>query len=76
VENQHRLISGYRELSEEEIAVMNLIKAKGVELGELVAALRSQGKERYDQRWISIGATHLQEGLMCLTRGVTKPTFF
>lgn len=29
-----------------------------------------------DQRWISIGCTHLQEGWMAVTRGITKPTTF
>lgn len=32
MENQHRKIKGYRELSQEEIDMMNSIKAKGVEL--------------------------------------------
>ncbi|WP_423815292.1 DUF7681 family protein, partial [Pseudomonas viridiflava] len=27
-------------------------------------------------RWIAIGKTHLQQGLMCLTRAVAKPEFF
>lgn len=27
-------------------------------------------------RWISIGQTHLQQGLMSLTRAVAKPNFF
>ncbi len=71
--SQHRKVKGYRDLSETEIAVMNAIKEKGAELGELVETLR--GTEA-DQRWISIGATHLQIGLMTLTRGVTKPEFF
>ncbi|MCY1375857.1 hypothetical protein D9M69_633030 [compost metagenome] len=53
---------------------MNEIKTKGAELGELVAKLRQQ--EGLDQRWISIGATDLQTGLMALTRGVAQPTFF
>lgn len=35
MENQHRKISGYRELSAEEIDLMNRIKAKGGELLEL-----------------------------------------
>ena len=35
VENQHRKISGYRELSQQEIDLMNRIKAKGAELLEL-----------------------------------------
>lgn len=32
MENQHRKIAGYRELSQEEIDLMNRIKAKGAEL--------------------------------------------
>lgn len=32
MENQHRKIKGYRELSQEEIDLMNSIKAKGAEL--------------------------------------------
>jgi hypothetical protein len=33
MENQHRKIKGYRELSQEEIDLMNEIKSKGAELG-------------------------------------------
>lgn len=74
MENQHRQIKGYRELNADEIALMNEIKSKGAELGELVAKLRAS--DGLDQRWISIGATDLQTGLMALTRGVAQPTFF
>lgn len=74
MENQHRQIKGYRELSQAEIDLMNEIKSKGAELGELIAKLRAT--EGLDQRWISIGATDFQTGLMALTRGVAQPTFF
>ena len=74
MDNQHRQIKGYRELTEAEIGLMNEVKTKGVLLGELVATLRTI--DELDQRWISIGATHLQEGLMALTRAVARPTFF
>ena len=74
MENQHRHIKGYRELSQQEIDAMNEIKTKGAELGALVEKLRAH--EGLDQRWISIGATSLQQGLMALTRGVAQPTFF
>lgn len=74
MENQHRQIKGYRELTEAEIAVMNEIKTKGAELGELVAKLKVT--VGIDQRWVSIGATDLQTGLMALTRAVAQPTFF
>ncbi len=74
MENQHRQIKGYRELNQNEIALMNEIKAKGAELGELVARIRAV--EGVDQRWVSIGATDFQTGLMALTRAVAQPTFF
>jgi hypothetical protein len=75
VENQHREIKGYRELNEDEIALMNQIKEKGAELGQLVEELQGFG-DSLDQRWIAIGKTDLQKGLMALTRGVAQPTFF
>lgn len=39
--NQHRQIKGYRELSQEEIDLMNQIKAKGEELRELVQKIEA-----------------------------------
>ena len=48
MENQHRKITGYRELSQEEIDLMNRIKAKGDELmalhKEIVELLGEQDK--------------------------------
>lgn len=74
MENQHRKIKGYRDLSQKEIDLMNEIKAKGVELGDLVSKLRAT--DGLDQRWVSIGATDLQTGLMALVRSVAKPDTF
>lgn len=74
MENQHRQIKGYRELTQVEIDLMNEIKTKGAELGELVNKLRTT--EGLDQRWVSIGTTDFQTGLMALTRSVAQPTFF
>lgn len=74
MDNQHKHIKGYRDLSQTEIDLMNLIKGKGVELGALVEQLRST--TGLDQRWVSIGATDLQTGLMALTRGVAQPSTF
>lgn len=75
MDNQHRQIKGYRELNAEEIALMNEIKTRGAELGDLVQKL-SAAHLGTDTRWVSIGATHLQQGLMALTRSVAQPTFF
>lgn len=74
MENQHRQIKGYRELTEYEIELMNEVKTKGEELGRLVDKLES--KTDLDQRWVEIGKTNLQTGLMALTRSIAQPTFF
>ena len=42
MENQHCSIKGYRELSQDEIDLMNRIKAKGKELLELQTCLASR----------------------------------
>jgi len=74
VDNQHRQIKGYRELTQAEIDLMNAIKAMGEELGGMIADLRAV--KSIDQRWVSIGATDLQTGLMALTRAVAQPSSF
>ncbi len=77
MENQHRQIKGYRELNEVEIALMNKIKEQGVVLQSLIDDLgNSEGPTKADPRWLAIGKTHLQEGLMALTRSIAKPEFF
>lgn len=73
MDNQHRKISGYRELDADDIALMNEIKALGPQLQVLVEKLNEHNA---DGRWLSIGTTHLQQGLMAWTRAVAKPSFF
>lgn len=74
MENQHKEIKGYRDLSRDEIDLMNKIKNHGIELGVLIDELRNMGQ--LDQRWISIGQTNLQTCLMALTRAIAQPTIF
>lgn len=75
MENQHRQITGYRELTAGEVDEMNKIKELGNQVGVLLQYMKQPGLE-YDQRWVSIAQTHLQEGFMALTRSVAKPTSF
>lgn len=74
MENQHKKIKGYRDLSQTEIDLMNEVKEKGAELGELVEKLMAT--DGLDKRWISIGKTDLQTGLMALVRGIAQPESF
>lgn len=74
MDNQHQKITGYRDLSQAEIDAMNKVKQIGIALGQMVAEMRAM--PALDQRWVSIGATDLQTGLMALTRAVAQPTTF
>lgn len=73
MDNQHRKIKGYRELSAEEIQAMNDIKAIGIQLGDMIEKL--EGTDA-DQRWVAIAKTDLQKGIMSLVRSVAKPEVF
>lgn len=74
MENQHRQIKGYRDLTAEEISIMNDAKGKAEDIGKLIEVLR--GTNGIDQRWLSIAQTDLQKGFMALTRSIAKPTTF
>ena len=87
MDNQHRKISGYRELNQDEIDLMNAIKAKGVELGEMIARVKSLSISEPDAtayfwfdgergRWSSEAETTLQTGIMQLVRAVALPQGF
>lgn len=79
-------ITGCRQLSEAEAALMNEGKALAEQCGAYIAKLRTHHDSKggtaggtdlhLDQRWISIGATDLQRGFMAVIRGIAQPTSF
>lgn len=82
-------ITGYRQLSEAEVALMNEGKALAEQCGAYIdklngytdtklARLNPEGATpiTLDRRWISIGATDLQRGFMAVIRGIAQPTTF
>lgn len=79
MDNQHRKISGYRELTQEEIDMMNEVKAVGPILEDLCRKIRDycvDGQFYEATKWVSLAENDLQTGLMKLTRSIAKPTFF
>lgn len=72
--NDGKNITGYRNLTPEEVALMNEIKALAEQVGAAVKKLQST--EGLDQRWISIGSTDLQKGFMSVIRGIAQPTTY
>lgn len=74
MEDQHKKIKGYRDLTQEEIDLMNEVKVKGAELGVLIEKLDSMPE--IDKAWLLTGKIGIQQGLMAVTRSITKPDFF
>ena len=74
VDNQHQKIKGYRDLSQSEIDIMNKWKELGETIGTHIAAMETHPD--VDKRWLSIGKTHLQQGIMAAIRSIAKPTTF
>lgn len=75
MDNQHKKISGYRDLSQSEIDAMNEGKELAVRVGEWVEKLQTQGAA-LDQRAVSIAKTNLQQGFMWGIRAIAQPTTF
>ena len=92
MENQHRKIKGYRELSQKEIDLMNEIKALGEQLEKITdkvdfhicdqrnTAENVEEEDRLDsadpEMWAQEAKKSLKQGLMFLTRAVAQPTTF
>nr|WP_278987765.1 hypothetical protein [Plesiomonas shigelloides] len=74
MENQHRKITGYRELNEAEINAMNAIKSESNRIGLLIEEMESNPE--LDQRWVEQAKNSLQAGFMFAVRSVAKPTTF
>lgn len=73
MENQHRQIKGYRDLSAAEIAAMNEVKAHGEATAALLDKVADAGG---DPRCIATARTQLQTGQMWLTRAIAQPEGF
>lgn len=77
MENQHRHITGYRELGEDEIRQINEIKELAEQNWAVIEFLeRNAAGLDIDTRWLAIAKTQLQQGFMALVRAVAKPESF
>lgn len=80
-------LTGYRELTQQEIDLINKIKATGSVLESLVQEVHDHLNNQVGDdadfgpifepfRWAEMGKQNLQSGLMFLTRSVAQPTNF
>jgi hypothetical protein len=66
-------VTGYRTLSESDIALMNTIKAKEAGLAELVNLVRLTVPAGEPQRQCALAVTAFEEAFMRLVRAVAQP---
>ena len=71
MDNQHRLVKGYRDLSQKEIDAMNSIKLAEQDIGQLFQQIRAI--DGVDQRTMAITKTKLQEAFSWFVRAVAQP---
>lgn len=65
-------VRGYRDLTPDEVALINRIKETEETIGDLWAQVaRSSGV--VDARWMAVARTHLQEGFTAWVRAVARP---
>ena len=70
----HTKISGYRDLTQEEIDLMNEGKELAQMCGDFIKKL--EAIEEIDKRNLALGKTNLQQGFMWTIRGIARPTTF
>jgi len=70
MDNQHKQIKGYRDLSQDEIDGMNRLKALEQEVLDVLDAPRLP---EVDGRWNAIARTDLEKGFMAAIRAIAKP---
>ena len=70
MDNQHKQIKGYRDLSQDEIDGMNRLKALEQEVLDVLGATQPP---EVDGRWNAIARTDLEKGFMAAIRAIAKP---
>jgi hypothetical protein len=71
MDNQHKKISGYRDLTQPEIDAMNAVKDVEREFAALWKRLG--GLDGVDRRWLAVARTHVEEGCSAAVRAVARP---
>lgn len=70
MDNQHKKIAGYRDLSQDEINAMNAVKALEAQFNGMIDHLR---KMPIDQRQVAIAATDGEAAFMRAVRAIAQP---
>lgn len=75
MDNQHKLIKGYRDLRQDEIEFMNALKDLEEELGQALNTIEAANNlnDPEANRWVALARTHLETGIMFAIKAVARP---
>lgn len=71
MDNQHKKITGYRDLSQAEIDGMNAIKRLEAQFNGMIDHLKAM--PGLDQRQVALAATHGEDAFMRAVRAIAQP---
>lgn len=74
VDNQHKKIQGYRNLSEEEIAKINVIKQFESDLKVFLKTVLESDAPGDAKRWMAMAKSNFETGFMYAVKAVARPT--
>jgi hypothetical protein len=66
-------VAGYKAQSDDRVAAVNANKHAEEEILRVIDKMQDAGHQVFDQRWLSIARTHLEQGFMALNRAVFRP---
>jgi hypothetical protein len=77
VDNQHKLIPGYRDLSTGEIERIKVLKAMATHIGTTLKELAATAEAEEDYaavRYVALARTHAEIAFMYAIKSVARPT--
>ena len=73
VDNQHRKIKGFTELTEAEIQTINAVKVNEAKIKKMIDGLQETCKHADSERWLELARDHLETGFMYAVKAVARP---
>ncbi len=73
VDNQHRKIQGFTEMTEGQILIINAIKANEAKIKEVIDGLQETCKHTDSERWLELARDNLETGFMYAVKAVARP---
>lgn len=72
MDNQHKKIKQYRDLTQQEIAAMNSLKSAEADMAALLGHVSADIPEA-DKRDLALARTHFEEAFIRAVRAVARP---